>query len=59
MRQFLLRELLLDDLALPLGFRIGQLPSTYFGLPLEASHKSFKVLDTVEERIRKTTTMWK
>ena len=23
MRQFLLRELLLDDLALPLGFRIG------------------------------------
>ncbi|RVW56524.1 putative ribonuclease H protein [Vitis vinifera] len=34
-------------------------PSTYLGLPLGASHKSVKVWDGVEERMRKKLALWK
>ncbi|RVW33333.1 putative ribonuclease H protein [Vitis vinifera] len=38
---------------------MGSLPSTYLGLPLGASHKSVKVWDGVEERMRKKLALWK
>ncbi|RVW69295.1 hypothetical protein CK203_061342 [Vitis vinifera] len=42
-----------------LGCKVGSLPSTYLGLPLGASHKSVKVWDKVEERMRKKLALWK
>ena len=46
-------------LALILGCKIGSLPTTYLGLPLEASYKSTRVWDTVEERFKKRLSLWK
>ncbi|RVW65755.1 LINE-1 retrotransposable element ORF2 protein [Vitis vinifera] len=46
-------------LAAELGCKVGSLPSTYLGLPLGASHKSVKVWDGVEERMRKKLALWK
>ncbi|RVW43975.1 putative mitochondrial protein [Vitis vinifera] len=46
-------------LAAELGCKVGSLPSTYLGLPLGASHKSVKVWDGVEERMRKKFALWK
>ena len=40
-------------LATELGCKVGSLPSTYLGLPLGASHKSMRVWDGVEARMRK------
>ncbi|RVW33526.1 Vesicle-associated membrane protein 727 [Vitis vinifera] len=42
-----------------LGCKVGSLPSTYLGLPLGALHKSVKVWDGVEERMRKKLALWK
>ncbi|RVX09327.1 putative ribonuclease H protein [Vitis vinifera] len=46
-------------LAAELGCKVRSLPSTYLGLPLGASHKSVKVWDGVEERMRKKLALWK
>ncbi|RVW74330.1 LINE-1 retrotransposable element ORF2 protein [Vitis vinifera] len=46
-------------LAAELGYKVGSLPSTYLGLPLGASHKSVKVWEGVEERMRKKLALWK
>ncbi|WJZ95322.1 hypothetical protein VitviT2T_014100 [Vitis vinifera] len=46
-------------LAAKLGCKVGSLPSTYLGLPLGAWHKSVKVWDGVEERMRKKLALWK
>ncbi|RVW20562.1 putative ribonuclease H protein [Vitis vinifera] len=45
-------------LAAELGCKVGSLPSTYLGLPLGASHKSMRVWDGVEERMRKRLALW-
>ena len=41
------------SLATILGCRAGQLPSTYFGLPLGPPHKSMAIWDVFEERMHK------
>ena len=43
----------LEDLAAELGCRKGNLPTTYFGLPLGMKRKSIQEWDGVEERFRK------
>ena len=48
-----------QELAVELGCRIGSLPSSYLGLPLEANHKALGVWDTVEDRFRKRLASWK
>ena len=45
-------------LATELGCKVGSLPSTYLGLPLGASHKSMRVWDGVEARMRKRLALW-
>ena len=49
----------LDSLATVLGFRIRQLPSTYLGLPLGATHKLVAAWDVINERMRKKLALWK
>ena len=49
----------LDDLAVELGCRVGELPSTHLGLPLGMRHNSLQVWDGVEERFRKKLALWK
>ena len=49
----------LEALALEFGCKLGVLPSTYLGLPLDVQHKSVVVWDWVEERFRKMLAMWK
>ena len=44
-----------EELASMLGCRIRKLPSTHLGLPFEASHKSSKMWDAMEERFGKKT----
>ena len=39
-----------EDLALVLGYRIRNLPTSYLGLPLGAPFNSSRVWDVVEER---------
>ncbi|RVW63178.1 putative mitochondrial protein [Vitis vinifera] len=46
-------------LAAELGYKVGSLPSTHLGLPLDASHKSVMVWDGMEERMRKRLALWK
>lgn len=48
----------LEGLALELGCKVEELPTTYLGLPLGAPHNSF-VLDGVEEGFRKRLVLWK
>ena len=40
----------LEALALEFGCKVGVVPSTYLGLPLDVQHKSVVVWDWVEER---------
>ena len=49
----------MEQLALVLGYRIGKLPTFYFGFSLGASYKFSRVWDVVEERFRKRLAMWK
>ena len=49
----------IDDLAMELDCRVGNLPSTYLGLPLGAPFKSVTVWDGVEEWFRRRLAMWK
>ena len=47
------------EMAVELGCKVGQLPSTYLGLPLGASNKASSVWDGVEERMRWKLALWK
>ena len=49
----------LDSQSTVLGCQIGQLPSTYLGLPLGAPHKSVAAWDVIVERMRKKLALWK
>ena len=49
----------LENIVSVLGCRIGNLPSSYLGLPLGAPFKSPRVWDVVEERFRKRLSLWK
>lgn len=49
----------IEDLALELGCKVGNLPSRYLGLPWGAYFKFVAVWDGVEERFRKRLAMWK
>ncbi|RVX07536.1 putative ribonuclease H protein [Vitis vinifera] len=47
------------EMAVALGCKVGQLPSTHLGLPLGASNKATFVWDGVEERVRWKLALWK
>ncbi|RVW20280.1 putative ribonuclease H protein [Vitis vinifera] len=47
------------EMAVELGCKVGQLPSTYLGLPLGAPNKAVSMWDGVEERIRWKFALWK
>ena len=47
------------ELADEYGYKVGNLPSTYLGMPLGAPFKSIGVWDGIEERFRKRLAMWK
>lgn len=49
----------LDDLIVELGCKVGNLPSSYLGLPLGASLKSTIAWDGVKERFHDRLFMWK
>ncbi|KAJ9682243.1 hypothetical protein PVL29_018228 [Vitis rotundifolia] len=49
----------MDDLAWDFGCRVGNLPTTYLGMPLGAPFKSITVWDGVEERFRRRLASWK
>ncbi|KAL6341015.1 hypothetical protein AAG906_032128 [Vitis piasezkii] len=48
-----------DEMAVELGCRVGQLPAVYLGLPLGAPNKAISVWDGVEERVRRRLALWK
>ena len=48
-----------EELADGFGYKVGNLPSTYLGMPLGAPFKSVGAWDGVEERFRKRLVMWK
>ncbi|RVX12485.1 putative ribonuclease H protein [Vitis vinifera] len=41
------------------GCKVGNLPTTYLGLPLGAPHNSCRVWDVVEERFKRKLATWK
>ncbi|RVW16952.1 LINE-1 reverse transcriptase-like [Vitis vinifera] len=47
------------EMTVELGCKVGQLPSTYLGLPLGAPNKAVSVWDGVEERMRWKLALWK
>ena len=47
------------ELADEYGYKVGNLPSTYLGMPLGAPFKSIGVWDGIEERFKKRLAMWK
>ena len=47
------------ELAREVGCKVGNLPTTYLGLPLGANHKMESAWDSVEERYRKRLALWK
>ncbi|RVW80652.1 Protein trichome birefringence-like 5 [Vitis vinifera] len=47
------------EMAVELGCKVGQLPSTYLRLPLGAPNKAVCVWDGVEERMRWKLALWK
>ena len=48
-----------EALMAELGCKAGNLPTTYLSLPLGAPHKSVGMWDPIDERIRRTLTIWK
>ena len=48
-----------DELAVELGCRVGQLPVVYLGLPLGVSNKAVSGWDGVEEKVRRRLALWK
>ncbi|RVX05648.1 putative ribonuclease H protein [Vitis vinifera] len=47
------------EMAVELGCKVGQLPSTYLGLPLGVPNKAVCAWDGVEERMRWKLALWK
>lgn len=45
--------------AFELGFKVGELPSTYLGLPLGAPRNSLAAWDGMEKRFHKRLIIWK
>ena len=50
---------IVEELANDFGYKIGNLPSTYLGMPLGAPFKSIGVWDGIEEIFKKRLAMWK
>ncbi|KAJ9677624.1 hypothetical protein PVL29_022550 [Vitis rotundifolia] len=48
-----------DRAAAVFGCKVGNLPTTYLGLPLGAPHNSCRVWDGVEERFKRKLATWK
>ena len=48
-----------DRVVAVFGCKVGNLPTTYLGLPLGAPHNSCRVWDVVEERFKRKLAMWK
>ena len=48
-----------EALAVDLGCKVGNLPSTYLGLPLGVQYKPTGAWDGVAEQFRKRLTLWK
>ena len=48
-----------DELAVELGCRVGQLLVVYLGLPLGVSNKVVSGLDGVEGKVRRRLVLWK
>ena len=48
-----------DRVAAVFGCKVGNLPTTYLGLPLRAPHNSCRVWDGVEERFKRKLATWK
>ena len=48
-----------EELVDEFSYKVGNLPSTYLGMPLGAPFKSVGAWDGVEERFRKRLVMWK
>ncbi|RVW41152.1 hypothetical protein CK203_069679 [Vitis vinifera] len=48
-----------NEMAVEIGCRVGQLPAVYLGLPLGASNKAISVWDGVEEKVRRRLAVWK
>ncbi|RVW76031.1 hypothetical protein CK203_055324 [Vitis vinifera] len=48
-----------DELAVELGCRVGQLPAVYLGLPLGVPNKAVYGWDGVEEKVRRRLALWK
>ena len=49
----------IDNLAMEFGYRVGNLPSTYLGMPLGVPFKSMIVWDGVEEWFHRRLAIWK
>ena len=49
----------MEELADEFGYKVGNLPSTYLGMPLGAPFKSAVAWDGIEERFRKRLAMSK
>ncbi|RVW92408.1 putative ribonuclease H protein [Vitis vinifera] len=48
-----------DEMAVQLGCRVGQLPAVHLGLPLGAPNKAVSGWDGVEEKVRRRLVLWK
>ncbi|RVW82606.1 putative ribonuclease H protein [Vitis vinifera] len=48
-----------DTAAAVFGCKVGNLPTTYLGLPLGAPHNSCRVWDVVKERFKRKLATWK
>ena len=48
-----------EELADEFGYKVGNFPSTYLGMPLGVPFKFVGVWDGIEERFRKRLAMWK
>ena len=48
-----------DEMAVELGCKVGQLPAIYLGLPLGAPNKAVSGWDGVEEKVRRRLAIWK
>ncbi|RVW46454.1 hypothetical protein CK203_067327 [Vitis vinifera] len=49
----------IEEMAVELGCRVGQLPSVYLGLPLGVPNKATYGWDGVEEKMRRRLALWK
>ncbi|XP_059591088.1 putative ribonuclease H protein At1g65750 isoform X2 [Vitis vinifera] len=47
------------EMAAEIGYRVGQLPTVYLGLPLGAPNRASSVWVGVEERMRRRLALWK